>query len=93
MTKMTLGEFRLLVRKLINEYVANDTPYNANKKSHPDPSAATWDQGMDQDTAPLVGMDESDEDHSETHGGKKVGDARWDDHADPTAKSWDTGLE
>ena len=38
-------------------------------------------------------MDESEEEHSETHGGKKVGDPRWDSHSEPTARNWDTGLD
>ena len=91
MTRMTLGEFRQLVRKLVREYVTNDTPYNANKKSHPDPGGASWDKGMDQDSAPMVGMDESAEEHEDPVNGK--GGERWDDHADPTGKAWDSGLE
>jgi hypothetical protein len=91
MTKMTLGEFRLLVRRLVNEYVTNDSPYNARKDAHPDPGGATWDQGMDQTST--VNMDESEEDHTDMRGAHKHADPRWDDHADPTARNWDTGLE
>lgn len=85
--RVTLGE----LRKLIREYVANDTPYNANKKAHPDPGGAEWDKGMDQDSAPMVGMDESEEDHADPRNGR--GGERWSDHADPAAKAWDTGLD
>lgn len=83
--RVTLGE----LRRLIREALANDTPYNANKAAHPDPGGATWDKGMDQDSAPLVG--ESEEDHVDPASGR--GGERWDDHADPTAKAWDTGLD
>jgi hypothetical protein len=87
--RVTLGE----LRRLIREALANDTPYNANKAAHPDPGGATWDKGMDQDSAPVVGMDESEEEHTDTRGAHRHADPRWDDHADPTAKAWDTGLE
>jgi len=91
---LTEGDLRGLIRKMVREYVANDTPYNANKHMHPDPSAAEWDKGMDEDNAaPLVDMDESEEDHTDDHGGEKRSDPRWDTHADPTAKAWDTGLD
>lgn len=87
--RVTLGE----LRRLIREYVSNDTPYNANKKTHPDPGGASWDKGMDQDSAPIVGMDEGEEDYCDDHGGVEKHDPRWSNHADPTAKSWDTGLD
>jgi hypothetical protein len=79
-------QFRGLVRDLITEYVSDDQNKrepNFNKRLHADPSARNWDSGLD----------ESDEDHSETHGGKRVGDPRWEEHPDPTARNWDSGLD
>jgi len=76
-------ELRCLLRTLINEYVANDTPKNANKATHPDPSASAWDSGLD----------EAEEDHCDDHGSEEKHDGRWKDHADPTGSSWNSGLE
>jgi hypothetical protein len=45
--KVTLKEFRQVVRKMVNEYVA-DTACDPNKDEHPDPTAATWDSGLDE---------------------------------------------
>jgi len=90
---LTESQFRALVRKMVREYVNNDTPFNANKHIHADATGANWDEGLDEGEPPTVGVDESEEDHSETHGGKKVADPRWDNHADPTARNWDTGLD
>jgi hypothetical protein len=58
MSRVTLAEFRQLVRRIAQEQLA-----------------------------------ESIDDHSEEHGGKRVGDPRWDDHADPTGKEWDMGRD
>jgi hypothetical protein len=106
---MTESQFRGLVRGLIREYVANDETKkepNFNKDAHPDPSARNWDLGLDEMQGPDVpppameqplemspDLDESEDDHSEEHGGKRVGDPRWDEHGEPTARNWDTGLD
>jgi hypothetical protein len=47
MKKVTLKEFRLLVRKLVNEYVAN-TDGSPTKDNHADPTAKAWDAGLDE---------------------------------------------
>ena len=80
MKKLTLHEFRLLVRKLVNE------------ADHVDPTARGWDSGLDEaeengvpDSPRLGGLGESEEEHE--------GDPRWEKHADPTGRSWDTGLD
>ena len=52
--KISLKEFRLLVRKIINEYVAN-TDGDPHKEDHADPTGKAWD----------AGLDEADEDHED----------------------------
>lgn len=86
MKKMTLAEFRLLVRKIVTEYVANDEPTdkeprNARKADHADPSMAHMDSGLD----------EADKDHEDKKHGTE--DPRWEDHPDPTGKEWSSGLD
>lgn len=46
------GQLRGLIRDLVKEYVTN-TDADPHKKVHADPTAATWDSGLD----------EADEDH------------------------------
>lgn len=43
---MNLQELRLLVRRLVNEYVANDG--NPHKDAHADPTGKAWDAGLDE---------------------------------------------
>lgn len=45
MKKLTLREFRLLVRKLVNEYVTNDDE-NPHKEANADPTGRDWDKGL-----------------------------------------------
>jgi hypothetical protein len=94
MKKLTLREFRVLVRQLVNEYVANDDQ-NPHKDVHNDPTGKDWDKGLDEaeedgmsDHPHMGGFALGEVDSDKSH----EGDPRWDDHADPTGKEWHAGL-
>ncbi len=84
--RMKLSEFREVVRAVLREFVSKDETSSEPNFSK-DVNAATSKAHMD------VGLDESEEDHVDTHGGKKTPDPRWEEHADPTGTEWSSGLD